>query len=73
MFSELPEFRQIDEITDFFRLVSEGIAAQALAGQYMRLDEAKKEKDYTYDKGAETAVYDKGCRMVGIALTGLCL
>ena len=53
--------------------MSEGIAAQALARQYMRLDEAKKEKDYTYDKGAETAVYDKGCRMVGIALTGLCL
>jgi hypothetical protein len=55
LFSERPEYRRIDENTDFFRRVREGIAAQALAGQGLSLDEAKKETGYTEDKGAETA------------------
>jgi hypothetical protein len=55
LFSELLEYRRIDERTDFYRLVREGIAAQALAGNGLSLDEAKKEIGFTDEKGAETA------------------
>jgi hypothetical protein len=54
-FSELPEYKQINEKTDFYRLVREGIAPQALAGNGLSLDEARKENGFTDEKGAETA------------------
>ncbi len=44
LFSDLPEIRKIDDSTEFFRLVREGIAVQALAGQGLSLDEAKRRR-----------------------------
>ena len=54
-FSERPEIRRIDEDTDFFKRVREGIAEQARAGLGLSLDEAKKEMGYTDEKGAKSA------------------
>jgi hypothetical protein len=55
LFSERPEIRKIDDETNFFRDAREAIAAQALAGQGLSLQEAKTEMGYTEEKGAETA------------------
>ena len=46
-FSERPEIRKIDDSTNLFRDVREAIAAQALAGQGLSLEEAKTEMGYT--------------------------
>jgi hypothetical protein len=67
LFSELPEFRRIDESTDFFKHVREGIAKQALAGNGVSLEDAKREMGYTEKKGAETA---ETCAKVRWATTG---
>jgi hypothetical protein len=47
LFSERPEIRKIDDSTNLFRDVREAIAAQALAGQGLSLEEAKTEMGYT--------------------------
>ena len=47
LFSERPEIRKIDDSTNLFREVREAIAAQALAGQGLSLEEAKPEMGYT--------------------------
>jgi hypothetical protein len=55
LFSERPEIRKIDDETNFFRDVREAIAAQALAGQGLSLEEAKTAMGYTEKNGTETA------------------
>ena len=47
LFSDRPEIRKIDDSTNLFRDVREAIAAQALAGQGLSLEEAKTEMGYT--------------------------
>ena len=47
LFGERPEIRKIDDSTNLFRDVREAIAAQALAGQGLSLEEAKTEMGYT--------------------------
>ena len=42
-----PEIRKIDDSTNVVRDVREAIAAQALAGQGLSLEEAKTEMGYT--------------------------
>ncbi len=47
LFSERPEIRKIDVSTNLFRDVREAVAAQAIAGQGLSLEEAKTEMGYT--------------------------